>query len=93
MCFCEIQLCDRCLCEIQLCDIPCLCRSQHIFIDPVAPRSDYHLTYNCVGAVDNQRTFNDGYHIVHHVNSKVHWADMPLQFQATLERHAANDGA
>lgn len=67
-------------------------RSQHIFIDPSAPRSDYHLTYNCVGCQDNQRTFNDGYHVVHHVNSKIHWADMPAQFEATLERLAANDG-
>lgn len=64
-----------------------------MFIDPAAPRSDYHLTYNCVGATDNQRTFNDGYHVVHHVNSKVHWADLPAQFEASLERHAANDGA
>lgn len=69
------------------------CRSQHIFIDPAAPRSDYHLAYNCVGVADNQRTFNDGYHVVHHLNSKVHWADMPAQFEATLERQAANDGA
>lgn len=47
------------------------CRSQHIFVDPANPRSDYRLTYNCVDCPDNSRTFNDGYHIVHHLNSQV----------------------
>lgn len=46
-------------------------RSQHIFIDPTHPASDYSLAYNCVACPDNQRTFNDGYHVVHHLNSQV----------------------
>ena len=50
---------------------PLTARSQHIFVDPAAPASNYRLTYNCVGVADNQRSFNDGYHIVHHTNSQV----------------------
>jgi hypothetical protein len=46
-------------------------RSQHVFVDPSRPRSDYSLAYNCVACPDNQRTLNDGYHIVHHLNSQV----------------------
>ena len=45
--------------------------SQHIFIDPGAPRSSYRLTYNCINCPDNRRTYNDGFHIVHHLNSQV----------------------
>ena len=36
-----------------------------------------NLRYNCMNHVENLFTFNDGYHIVHHMNSRVHWADMP----------------
>lgn len=39
------------------------CRSQHIFIDPRQPRTSYSMTYNCINSADNQKTFNDGYHI------------------------------
>lgn len=65
--------------------------SQHIFIDPAAPRSNYGLTYNCVGCADNQRSFNDGYHILHHHNSQLHWTQFPrkLTQQGVLEEHAA----
>eukprot|EP00899_Mesostigma_viride_P003359 jgi/Mesvir1/13023/Mv06020-RA.1 len=65
--------------------------SQHIFIDPDNHRSSYALTYNCIHAPGNLRTFNDGYHIVHHVNSKVHWSEMPAQFLSTLDRHVQED--
>lgn len=33
--------------------------------------------YNLVNAADNLKTFNDGYHIVHHQNSKLHWYGPP----------------
>ena len=65
--------------------------SQHCFIDPVRPTMNHSLTYNCVGCSDNQKSFNDGYHIVHHHNSQVHWADLPTKFVATLEEHGQSD--
>jgi hypothetical protein len=46
-------------------------RSQHCFIDPSSPGSNHGLAYNCVGCPDNQMSFNDGYHILHHHNSQV----------------------
>ncbi len=42
------------------------CRSQHIFIDPEMPRSAHGMSYNCVRFSGNQRSFNDGYHTIHH---------------------------
>jgi len=54
--------------------------SQHIFVDPARYQSNYSLTYNCLGAPFNQMTFNDGYHITHHINAKKHWSELPMSF-------------
>lgn len=65
--------------------------SQHIFIDPAHSRSSYGLTYNIINSEENMKTFNDGYHIIHHVNSKLHWTQLPVRFMETLEKHAEED--
>merc|ERR1711871_341237 len=62
---------------------------QHIFVDPDRPTDDYALTYNCINHIENLYTFNDGYHIVHHINSRVHWSDMPQRFLDELPTYAA----
>jgi len=41
-------------------NIYCHRRSQHMFIDAGAPRDSYRMTYNCINAADNQKSFNDG---------------------------------
>lgn len=41
-------------------------------MDPASPSDDFSLTYNCLACPDNARTYNDGYHILHHANSR--WA-------------------
>ena len=64
-----------------------------MFIDGANPRSAYGLAYNVVNCADNQRTFNDGYHIQHHLNSRLHWSELPGRFRETLDAHAAEDGA
>ena len=69
-----------------------MCRSQHIFINPEGSGSPYAITYNCVACADNAITFNDGYHIQHHLNSKTHWSDLPKCFLESLEEHAAQGG-
>jgi len=61
--------------------------SQHIFVDPTRPENDYTLTYNCVAHKDNQQTFNDGYHVIHHLNSRLHWSEMPQKFIDTIDQH------
>ena len=65
--------------------------SQHIFIDPTAPRSNYRLAYNLINAECNQRSFNDGYHIEHHLNSKRHWSELPSNFKANVAAYAKED--
>lgn len=67
-------------------------RSQHIFINPAAPHSPHGMTYSCVGHPDNQHSFNDGYHVQHHLNSRLHWSQLPARFIETLPQHTAGDG-
>ena len=51
--------------------------SQHIFVDPRKPECNYHLTYNVINTPNNQSSFNDGYHIEHHLQSRRHWTELP----------------
>jgi len=56
--------------------------SQHIFIDPTRPTNNYALSYNCIDTFVNRRTFNDGYHVIHHYNARMHWSEMPEHFHS-----------
>ena len=64
-----------------------------MFINPACPRSAYGMAYNCVASPDNSCTFNDGYHILHHLNSMTHWSDLPQRFIHYLDQHVAQEGA
>lgn len=62
--------------------------SQHIFVDPEKFTENRHLTYNCIGKGSlNDRIFNDGYHVVHHENGKLHWTKMASQFGDNWEEY------
>jgi len=65
--------------------------SQHIFVDPTRPTNNYALSYNCIDSWVNQRTFNDGYHVIHHYNARMHWSEMPEHFhsEAAQAKHLA----
>jgi hypothetical protein len=64
--------------------------SQHIFVKG-AGENAASITYNCINSSYNLCAFNDGYHITHHENSKLHWTDMPDRFLKNLERHQTED--
>jgi len=65
--------------------------SQHIFVDPDRPRDNYTLAYNCINNLDNQYSFNDGYHITHHLNARLHWSLMPQRFLDNIEAYKKGD--
>lgn len=74
--------------------------SQHIFVHPsiaTMPQNYKSIQFNaalsmqCMNHFDNQYAFNDGYHVTHHVNSRIHWTDMPVKFMDNLEEYAKHD--
>ena len=59
---------------------------QHIFIDPERPWNNFALSYTCMNNPSQQRSFNDGYHINHHISPLCHWADLPADFERCAKR-------
>jgi fatty acid desaturase len=60
---------------------------QHAFIDPSRPGDSYANSITCINSPYNQRCFNDGYHIGHHVKQNRHWTELPADFEANVERY------
>jgi len=65
--------------------------SQHAFVCPVNPRCNYRLTYAVLNHPDNQKSYNDGFHTLHHANSMTHWSEFPTTFVQKLDEHARRD--
>lgn len=65
--------------------------TQHVFVCPDDPFSNYRLTFNYVNHPDNQRTYNDGYHVDHHMNSRLHWSKVIDHFEQNIDKFADND--
>jgi fatty acid desaturase len=65
--------------------------SQHIFVEPSDAGNSYKLTYNCVDAPMNSLTFNDGYHIAHHLQGGRHWSKLPLHQTKFYDRYVQNE--
>lgn len=49
------------------------------------------LAYQAMNHFDNQLGFNDGYHVTHHLNSQVHWTDLPYEFLKNIDKYAEHD--
>lgn len=63
---------------------------QHAFVDPDNPSNDYTSSITCINAGYNQKCFNDGYHIGHHLVANMHWTDMPGELQDNLDKYSKN---
>ena len=64
---------------------------QHAFVDPDAPANCYRNSINVINCRYNQRCFNDGYHIGHHLKPARHWTEMPVEFEEALSDYAKED--
>ncbi len=65
--------------------------AQHAFICPENPADPYRASITSVNTRYNRRCFNDGYHILHHVNPRCHWTEHPSEFEKALPECAAHD--
>jgi len=65
--------------------------AQHIFVDPKRHESNYGLTYTCINNSHNQCSFNDGYHVIHHINASLHWSELPSTFANNFKKFVKED--
>lgn len=62
--------------------------AQHAFVSQDKPESPYTNSITCINCTYNERCFNDGYHIGHHVMAARHWTEMPGDFEKNRPRYA-----
>ena len=60
---------------------------QHAFIDANDAANNYRNSITCINSVYNRRCFNDGYHIGHHLDPRMHWTEMPNDFLHYQEKY------
>ncbi|MCU0334234.1 MAG: fatty acid desaturase [Chitinophagaceae bacterium] len=63
--------------------------TQHAFADPADPDNMYRNCYNCINTTYNQKCWNDGYHLIHHLKPGLHYTEMPKEFLRIQDRMAA----
>jgi hypothetical protein len=61
---------------------------QHAFVAADDPANNYRNSITVIRCAYNERCFNDGYHIGHHVNAGRHWSEMPSDFEANRAEYA-----
>ncbi|MEZ4791529.1 MAG: fatty acid desaturase [Flavobacteriales bacterium] len=64
---------------------------QHTFICPDDPGNHFKNSITCINVPFNQRCWNDGYHISHHIDPTMHWTEHPVYFRAHLGEFARNE--
>ena len=64
---------------------------QHTFICPDEPGNHFKNSITCINVKFNQRCWNDGYHISHHIDPTMHWTEHPVYFREHLDDFAKNE--
>ena len=77
--------------------IPCVaCRfsmmagnwGQHAFLNTTRKNNGLSNAITCINSGYNERCFNDGYHVGHHVRANRHWSELPGDFLENREMYA-----
>jgi fatty acid desaturase len=55
--------------------------AQHAFVVASDPNNPYRNSITCIECTYNERCFNDGYHIGHHIQPRLHWTEMHRDFE------------
>jgi fatty acid desaturase len=61
---------------------------QHAFVNTARRNDGLSNSITCINSGYNQRAFNDGYHIGHHLKANRHWTEMPQDFLDNRELYA-----
>jgi fatty acid desaturase len=61
---------------------------QHAFINVEHKNNGIANSITCINSAYNQRCFNDGYHVGHHMRAARHWSEMPRDFDKNREVYA-----
>jgi hypothetical protein len=60
---------------------------QHAFVNTDEKNDGLANSITCINSGYNQRAFNDGYHIGHHLKANRHWSEMPQDFLDSREQY------
>lgn len=64
---------------------------QHAFVDAVDPNNCYRNSLTCINTPYNKKSWNDGYHISHHVRPNRHWTQHPQELLDNIDTYIKED--
>lgn len=64
--------------------------AQHSFVDASDPANEYKSAITVINHKFNQRCWNDGYHISHHIKPALHWTEHPSHLLDNQQEYADN---
>ena len=65
--------------------------AQHSFVDVDDADNPFRNSTNLTNTRYNHKCYNDGYHIVHHLDAGMHWSEMPGFYLRNIEEFARQD--
>lgn len=65
--------------------------AQHSFVDQADPANPYRNSTCLINTRYNHKCYNDGYHIVHHIEPSLHWTEMAKWFEDRAEEFGRQD--
>lgn len=65
--------------------------AQHAFVDAATPGNCHRNSITCINSPYNKKSWNDGYHISHHLRPNRHWTDHPKEFLDNIDEYIKND--
>lgn len=60
---------------------------QHAFVDAESPNNCYRNSITCINTPYNKKSWNDGYHISHHLRASRHWTQHPEEFLENIDKY------
>jgi fatty acid desaturase len=65
--------------------------AQHAFVCSEQPGNPYRASITCLNTRYNRRSFNDGYHVLHHLQPRCHWTEHPAEYERDLAEYGRQD--